>query len=51
MDGPIVVCILFFFFVLILSEFVNTIENERMEAQTIVPEPWTVYKNKGSEEE
>lgn len=51
MSGPLVICILFFFFVLILAEFINTMENERMEAQTKVPEPWAVYKKKGSEEE
>ena len=51
MSGPLVICILFFFFVLILSEYINTMESERIESQQKVPEPWAVYKKKGSEEE
>ena len=51
MIDPLVICILFFFIVLILSEIINAIESERTDAHPIVPEPWTIYKKKGSEEE
>jgi len=51
MIDPLVICILFFFIVLIFSELINSFEKERTDAHPIVPEPWTIYKKKGSEEE